>query len=59
MGGDIRIDNFVSSLYKTHITFMSQFVKNRSFPGNTGDMFRNAMAISDAGKLSVANNGPP
>lgn len=59
MGGDIRIDNFVSSLYKTHIAFMSQFVKNRSFPGNTGDMFRNAMAISDAGKLSVANNGPP
>ncbi len=38
---------------------MSQFVKNRSFPGATGDMFRNALAVSDAGKLSVANGGPP
>ncbi len=38
---------------------MSQFVKNRSFPGATGDMFRNALAVSDAGKLSVANSGPP
>lgn len=54
MGSDIIINNYAGGNYTKHIRFISTLVKSRTYPGSVGDLFRNAVAISDTARMSVA-----